>query len=268
MIRQPVVAGQFYANEAQQLRQEVNRHLPETEQQQQVLAAIAPHAGYMFSGSIAGTVLGRIEIPETVILLGPNHRGLGAAVALSAAQAWQTPLGRVDVDDALRQKLLQTLPQAREDERGHQLEHSLEVMLPFLQCRNPQCRIVPISLAGVSLQNCRELGQALANVVSAEKEKSILLLASTDMTHFTSAQQAEAQDKEAIAQIEALNPEGLYTLVAQKGITMCGVIPTTIVLQAALDLGAQQAQLLAYGNSGDVTGDYSQVVAYAGMVVS
>ena len=266
MLRAPAVAGQFYPGTHAQLAGQVAAFLETQVEPQPALVAVSPHAGYVYSGAVAGKVFSRVVVPPKVVLLGPNHRGLGAPVALMSQGAWQTPLGEVPLDAELGGELLEQSRLVREDHVAHQYEHSLEVQVPFLQARQPDLRLTPLCLSGLSLEQCQELGRDLAAVIQRAGEP-VLMVASTDMTHYESAEQARDKDSRAIERIQALDPQGLYQTVLGQGISMCGVIPTTVCLAAALRLGAGQAELVAYTNSGEATGDMEQVVGYAGLII-
>lgn len=267
MIRQPAVAGQFYPSERTQLSRQVDTLLKKNTEVRRVRAVIAPHAGYSYSGTIAGDLFASIEIPRQVILLGPNHHGAGAAVAVSGAEAWATPLGQVPLAGKLREALLAEIDPLVIDDRAHSLEHSLEVMLPFLQKRRDALEIVPISLGRLDLADCLMLGQGLAQVVNSWDEE-VLLLASSDMNHFDSASVTEKLDAMAIEAMTAFDPERLYRVVREQQISMCGVLPVVVVMQAARLLGAKQCQLMQHAHSGRVNGDDSRVVGYAGLTVA
>jgi len=267
MVRQPAVAGQFYPGRRDDLERLLGELIPRDLPRQKIIGVMAPHAGYVYSGGIAGATFARAEIPDRVVILGPNHHGIGAPQALFTSGAWSTPLGEVSIDADLATRLLQECPRLETDERAHRAEHSLEVMVPFLQELNPKVRIVPICLGRSSLQDLLELGESLGRAVKGIDEP-VLLVASTDMTHYESGQAARTKDQLALEQVLALDPAGLYQTVRQYGISMCGVYPVVAMLAAAKVLGAREATLVHYGNSGDVTGDQQQVVGYAGVLVS
>lgn len=267
MTRMPVVAGQFYPGGASELEAMVAEFTRSEAAPRPALVAVCPHAGYPYSGPTAGKVLARVAIPRRVILLGPNHRGAGAPVALMSRGQWLTPLGRVDLDPELGAAVLQACPLAVEDEEAHRFEHSLEVMVPFLQYLRKDLLLTPLCLGWLDYEQCAELGRGLASVIRLIGEP-VLIVASTDMTHYESAQAAKAKDSLAIERILGLDPRGLYKTVRGQGITMCGVLPTTAALVAARELGASRAELVEYTNSGAATGDYRQVVGYAGLIVS
>ena len=268
MSRTPAVANMFYPGDTHRLKEQLHSFVKPVAEPRTVLAAISPHAGYMYSGGVAGAVFSQIRIPQAVVILGPNHRGIGAPVALAASGTWDMPLGPVPINAALAGLLLQALPHStiKDDPQAHTMEHSIEVQIPFLQVLRSDVSIVPIALSHLRYPSCQEIGQSLAKGVQ-DYGKEVLLVASTDMTHYESQDVARSQDQLAIEQILALDAEGLYETVARHNISMCGVIPTTIVLAACKALGATKAELIQYATSGDVTGDYAQVVGYAGFVV-
>jgi len=234
-------------------------------EQRRVRAVVAPHAGYVYSGRIAGEVYSKIRVPDLCVVLCPNHTGAGVQRSLDRDETWRTPLGDVPVDAALADALLGRAGLAR-DIRAHAREHALEVHLPFIQARNPGARIVPICLGRVPPDGCVEIGEVLAEVVSRAGE-DVLLVASTDMSHYIPARDAAVLDRMALDRVEALDAIGLYRTVAEHDISMCGVIPTTTVLAAARALGATAAELVRYGHSGETSGDLEHVVGYAGLVI-
>lgn len=266
MDRIPAVAGRFYPGQPAELRRVVEGYVATSDEKISALGAVVPHAGYLYSGAIAGKTLAGIHIPRRVIILGPNHHGLGPASAVYAAGAWQTPLGRIPVDAVLASAILDGCPGTVADASAHQLEHSLEVQVPFLQVLSPECSIVPICLRQIPLPNLLRFGESLGRVLS-QYSGDVLLVASSDMTHYESGDVAREKDQRALKCITDLDPQGLYRTVRDGGISMCGVIPVVVMLSAALQMGAKKATLVHYGNSGDVTGDQSDVVGYAGVVV-
>lgn len=268
MIRYPAVASQFYPGDPTTLQHTMQAIVPESPSpKRKALAVVSPHAGYIYSGSVAGQTFAQVAIPHTCIILGPNHHGRGADAALMTSGIWRMPLGDVAVNEKVAQSILTNSQVIREDARAHELEHSLEVQVPFLQYLQPDLAIVPICLAALSYEDCKEIGSALARTVS-EFEEKILLVASTDMSHYESRQAASRKDKMAIDRILDLDPEGLYNTVFGNRISMCGIIPTTIALIAALKLGCHQADLVKYTDSGEASGDIDQVVGYAGLILS
>lgn len=267
MVRQPAVSGQFYTGDAAMLRAELKSFVGSPRGGEKALGIIAPHAGYIYSGAVAGKVYGEVAVPRSVIILGPNHHGIGARAALYAEGEWITPLGAVSVNTRLAELVRIHAPLVEEDTAAHHYEHSLEVQLPFLQFVRADVTIVPLCLGFGDFASCTALGSGIAAAIG-EYGDEVLIVASSDMTHYESAKAARVKDDEALREILALNPEGLLQVCRDKGITMCGVIPATVMLVAVLQLGARQARLVSYATSGDVTGDNKQVVAYAALTVS
>jgi len=267
MVRQPAVAGRFYNDIPEQLRLDLGSMIEAAPVRQKAIGIVAPHAGYMFSGGVAGKVYGVVEVPRHVIVLGPNHHGHGAAAALSPQREWLTPLGTVPISNRLAELVKKHSPLVKEDSAAHRFEHSLEVQLPFLQYLRPDLEIVPLCLGFGDFSSCRELGEGIAKAVR-EFGEDVLIVASSDMTHYEPVLIARQKDELALREVMALNPEGLLQVCRSERITMCGVVPTTVMLVAALGLGASRAELVHYATSGDVTGDNRQVVAYAAMTVA
>lgn len=266
MQRHPAVAGQFYTGSGPELSRELAALIPFTEKKRKVTGIIAPHAGYMYSGAVAGKVYAAIEIPSRVLILGPNHRGLGAAAALHPGGEWLTPLGPVPVDTDLTRLLLQHVPFVQSDAIAHQYEHSLEVQLPFIRYLRPDVAISAICLGHADFDAVRRIGAGIATALRSFGD-DVLIVASSDMTHYESADSAKRKDELALGRVLALDPKGLLEVCRKEQITMCGVVPSAIMLSAAGALGATQADLVAYATSGDVTGDNRQVVGYAGVTV-
>jgi AmmeMemoRadiSam system protein B len=266
MIRPPAVSGRFYPSDAKKLALEIQQYTAAKTQKFAVRGCVVPHAGYMYSGHVAGAVYSAIKIPARCILLGPRHFPGGEALAIISEGSWHTPLGDAQIDSELATPLKQSCPFLREDRIAHQREHSLEVHIPFLQQLSPNLRFVPVVLATHRYQELEALGHALAKVIKAQKEP-VLLIASTDMNHYESDLITRAKDRKAIDRILGLDPCGLHDTVRSEDITMCGVAATVAMLVAMRDLGATQAELVRYATSGDVTGDREEVVGYAGLVV-
>jgi hypothetical protein len=267
MIRQPAVANQFYTGDPVRLRAELAGYVSPSSEQQRVIGIIAPHAGYVYSGATAGAAYGSVEIPDTMIILGPNHHGIGARAAIYPAGSWNTPLGIVPINARLAEILKRNTPLLEEDSTAHLHEHSIEVHLPFLQYLKPHFSIVPICLGFGDIESCRILGEGMAGSIT-EYCDPVLIVASSDMNHYEAADVSRHKDELALERVLALDPEGLLSVCQGKRITMCGVVPAATMLFAAKALGATAAQLVRYSNSGDVSGDYRQVVGYAAVTVS
>ena len=264
MLRSAVVAGQFYPGQKESLFAAVDSLVSSTAAEQPAIGLMSPHAGYIYSGGVAGQTFSGVKIPDDVIILGPNHHGRGHVAAVFTNGAWETPLGQTKISADLAKRILCECPMTSEDFVAHRFEHSLEVQLPFLQFRAPNVCIVPICISRMPLEMLLQLGDGLARAVLSSSCKP-LIVASTDMTHYESGNVARKKDCLALEKILALDPEGLFAVVEENKISMCGVLPTVVMLQAALALGATNAELIAYSNSGDVTGDQSEVVGYAGV---
>src|SRR5208283_795459 len=267
MKRQPAVAGQFYGGTSPALSHQVSKYILEGQEKEKVIAVLCPHAGLMYSGHVAGAVYSSIQFPDTFILMGPNHTGLGSPVSMMASGQWEIPTGSFSIDENLSRKLLQKSPHISEDSKAHLFEHSLEVQLPFIAYFSTKVKIVPITLMTVSLEECEEIGHSVAETIK-EDGNNIVIVASTDMSHYVTDDRARKLDGVAIREVLNLNPQGLYTTVQKERISMCGFIPATIMLFAAKALGAKQARLIKYATSGDVSGDYDHVVGYAGIIIT
>ncbi|MBU4483996.1 AmmeMemoRadiSam system protein B [bacterium] len=266
-IRKPAVAGQFYPLNKKELEAQVNAYLGVEATPIKAKGIIAPHAGYMFSGHVAGATYARTIIPKRNIVLSPSHTGIGAQISIMSEGAWEMPSGRYQIDTGLAQSLMKHSPDIEEDLLAHMGEHSLEVQLPFIAARNPDFKFVPITIQHISYGLCEKIGQAIAQTIRVLNE-DVLIIASSDMTHHESQASANKKDYMAIDCIKAMDPEWLYNIVRSERISMCGVIPSTIMLVAAIELGAKSAELVKYATSGDIIGDYNSVVGYAGIIVS
>ncbi len=263
MDREPAVAGRFYAGEPGALRRDVDRFLAAAGEKVAAKGIVAPHAGYVYSGAIAGAVYARIDVPARVIVLGPNHTGLGHPAALWPGGAWRLPTGDVPVDAELTAALAEGV--VERDRDAHLREHALEVQVPFLARSRPDVAIAALCLGHLRYADCEAIGRIVARAARAH---GALVVASSDMSHYIPATLARQKDHRAIERILALDPRGLYDVVHREDITMCGVIPATVMLVAARELGATRAELVRYGNSGEVNGDLDQVVGYAGLLVA
>lgn len=269
MHRQAIVAGQFYPGQPRVLAETVSHFLAAAEAPgaAPTIAAMVPHAGYVYSGAVAGKTLGSARLAPTVILFGPNHTGMGRPLAVWEEGFWELPGGGLNVDEALADALIEAVPGFVADFDAHLHEHSLEVVLPFLAAINPDTRIVPVAVSERRLEALLAAGKALAGVIKAAGQP-VSLVVSSDMSHYVTQAQAKARDSLALEKILALDPAGLYEVVRAKGISMCGVLPMTLALSAALELGATSARLAAYATSGEASGDFERVVGYAGVIVS
>lgn len=267
MLRKSVVAGSFYPDDPQMLKTELQGYTAATKDKAQAFGLVVPHAGYVYSGAIAARGYQTLDIPAKVLLLGPNHRGLGPQASLYTKGAWQTPLGQVPIAETLAAQLLADCDLLEADTLAHQFEHSIEVQLPFLQMLRPDLSIVPISLGHGRLEEWQQLGRQIGQVLE-QTDEPVLLVASSDMNHFAGAEAGRRVDELAIARMESYDPAGLYQIVQQEKISMCGVVPAVVMLEAARVLGGSSCRLLHYGHSGEVNGDLSSVVGYATLIVT
>jgi AmmeMemoRadiSam system protein B len=271
ILRHPAVAGRFYPGDPDDLRSEAQGYLSQsissTGTATKAIGCIAPHAGYMYSGHVAGAVFGQIEIPGLCVVMCPNHTGMGKALAVMSEGAWETPLGEVPIDAEFALALQQRFPILHNDPAAHRAEHAAEVELPFLQLRQPDLRIVPIALGTGQFEVLEQLGFALADVVAQQRDP-VLIVASSDMNHYESDVVTRAKDHRAIERILTLDARGLFDVVTQQNVSMCGFGPAAVMLTAARQLGAKAAQLVKYATSGDVSGDREMVVGYAGVIVA
>ena len=266
-VRHPAVAGQFYPGSRSALVAELEAYMPQRTNLIPALGCVAPHAGYVYSGTVAGAVFASIQIPEHVILLCPNHTGLGRPLSLMREGVWETPLGAVPIDTDLASALLDQSALLEINADAHRAEHAIEVELPFLQLRHPGIRFVPIAVGTSRWDYLAAVGEAVGCAVGGFGQKA-LIVASSDMNHYESDHITRIKDGKAIERMLALDPLGLYDVVMNEDISMCGYGPATIMLIAAKHLGATRAVQIRYATSGDVSGDRRSVVGYAGIAIS
>jgi len=267
MIRKAAVAGRFYPSRPADLTSALQGFVHPVDNPTKAIGIIAPHAGYMYSAYVAGAVYSQIEIPNRVIVLCPNHTGMGHPLAIMTSTRWQTPLGEVPADAKLGTAILQRFPALREDSAAHRSEHGIEVQLPFLQTRRADLTFVPIAVGTREFDILRGLGEAIADVISAQRDR-VLVVASSDMNHYESDAITRIKDRMAIDRVLAMDPRALWEVVMNEDISMCGFGPTVAMLTAAQRLGATFATLAKYTTSGEISGDYDKVVGYAGIIVS
>ena len=267
IVRKPAVAGRFYPGDPNVLLRDVFGYLTKPPERVRAIGCVVPHAGYMYSGSVAGAVFARVELPKKFIILCPNHTGMGQPLAIMSEGAWQTPLGEAVVDSKLAAELKQQFHPLQDDVYAHMAEHALEVQLPFLQAQLDEFTFVPICVGIGTYQMLSLLGDALAAVVQRQTEP-VLIVASSDMNHYETDSITRKKDNKAIEQIIARSPEKLYETVQKERISMCGFGPAVAMLTAAQAMGAQNAELVKYATSADVSGDRESCVGYAGVVVS
>jgi len=267
-IRQPAVAGKFYPSSKQELTNQIRALIDKDTTKTDIIACLLPHAGYEYSGAVAAKTVSCINIKKKIILLGPNHTGYGAKYSIMVEGLWQTPLGEVGIDSSLAQGILTNCKYLKADNEAHLYEHSLEVELPFLQYFRPDFEIVPIIFLSDDLHALQEIGKEIGAAVKEHNlEDSVMIIASSDMTHYEPQEQAQKKDKEALQAILELNEVRLMERIQNLDISMCGYAPAITMLSAAKMLGAKNARLIKYQTSGDITGDKSSVVGYAGIII-
>jgi MEMO1 family protein len=267
MKRKAAVAGSFYPREPRELKSCLERLLVEGRKKDRAFAVVSPHAGYQYSGAVAGAVFSSVELPDAFIIMAPSHRPIRPLFAIMNEGAWETPLGDFPVDAELAGYLAAGSENIRVDPGAHEAEHSLEVQLPFIQALRPAATMVPVAVSHMArFAQIAELGQAAAEAIR-RFGRSVLLVASTDMSHYISAEEARLKDFLAIQKILDLDARGLFETVRSEDISMCGFQPTAAVLTAAAALGASRGELVMYATSGDRTGDHDAVVGYAGLKI-
>lgn len=266
MKRSPAVAGQFYYGTATKLTHQVEQYIDKSAKKEKTTGIVSPHAGLVYSGAVAGAVYSSIEFPETFVLIGPNHTGLGAQVSLMESGEWEIPTGVLQIDEKISYRIAQNVSFVTKDSKAHLFEHSLEVQLPFILYFSKKVKIVPIVILSATISECEMLGEGIAKA-ARDAGYPVVIVASTDMSHYVHNDVAKQQDKKAIDKILSLDPEGLYEVVIRERISMCGYLTVTAMLFAVKALGAQSARLVRYTTSAEVSGDYDQVVGYSGIIL-
>jgi AmmeMemoRadiSam system protein B len=269
MLRLPAVAGRFYPSDPSELSALIVKY---TERQNgltlgHVKACLVPHAGYVYSGHVAGAVFASIHIPRKIVILGVRHRPPGSPVAIVSNGAWRTPLGDAPIDEELAQALRSASPFLSEDTVAHSKEHSLEVQLPFLQTLEPQFTFVPVALGTAHFETLVSVGEAIGHVLGAEKQ-DVLLLTTSDLNHYEDDETTRLKDRKAIDQLLKMDARGLYDTCRKEEISMCGLGPAIAMLTALHVLKASKAEMIRYATSADRSGDPDAVVGYAGMIFS
>ncbi|MBD3296668.1 MAG: AmmeMemoRadiSam system protein B [Candidatus Omnitrophica bacterium] len=265
MVRQPVAAGRFYPGTERQLSDELEKFIDDSREKIRATGILVPHAGYVYSGAVAGLVYGAIEPADLYIILSPNHTGQGPRYSVSAG-SWRTPLGDMETDIDVASRIVSRTELLREDSAAHAYEHSVEVQLPFIQKTSPGAKMVAIT---VMPGDPGELTRIAESVAACARDFSgdVVIVASSDMTHYESRESASKKDNAALERIRDMDPKGLLATARDMNISMCGVVPTAIMLMASELLGASGTNLLRYTDSGEATGDTDQVVGYAGLIV-
>ncbi|PIP18884.1 MAG: AmmeMemoRadiSam system protein B [Candidatus Omnitrophica bacterium CG08_land_8_20_14_0_20_41_16] len=269
-VRKAVVAGKFYPQYAKDINKEIDAFLEDNKGPKlEAIGCVLPHAGYIYSGKVAAVTLAQIDIPDRIILLGPNHTGNGAAYSIMTDGLWETPLGQVGIDRELAQLILRSSNHLEDDSLVHLEEHSLEVELPMLQYFKANFQIVPIAFMSEELDILKQIGSDIGSVIRVSDYKGkVLLLASSDMTHYEPEEEARVKDNKAIEAILELDEDKLMRQIKNFNISMCGYAPVVVMLSAAKMLGAKSGRLAMYQTSGDITGDKTSVVGYAGVIIN
>ena len=266
MIRKPAVSGSFYSGDATQLKGDIEGFVVKDCTKQSVLGIISPHAGYMYSGRVAGNLYSKVNIPDTVIILSPNHTGYGVPYSIWPGGKWRTPLGDVEVDEEVVNELVYLCDLIEKDQEAHVYEHAAEVQIPFIQYFNPLVKIVVMVISARNIGDLKTIGKSTSQVIQKLRPDA-LVVASSDMTHHESQTSVNRKDKIAINEVLSLNEDSLYRKVHDMHITMCGIYPAVTMLVCSKERGATKAELVRYETSGDVTGDYDHVVGYAGILI-
>jgi len=269
MLRLPAVAGQFYPGNPKELSAQVESYTSasKSKTKARVRACLVPHAGYMYSGGVAGAVFSHICLPKKILLIGVRHYPHGEALAILSEGAWRTPLGDVRIDSELAKELCKECPALREDRLAHSREHSLEVELPFLQVLAPGFTFVPVAIGTHDFATLTATGEGMARVLEENKE-DVLIVTSSDMNHYEDDETTRRKDRKAIEKMLKLDAQGLYAVCRDEQISMCGLGPAVTMLTAMQRLGVEKGELVRYATSGDINGDLDAVVGYAGMVFS
>lgn len=269
-IRPAVVAGRFYPAQPEVLKRDLENYLDGAAEEPKIegaLGCVVPHAGFVYSGRVAGAVYRKLPARSSYIILCPNHTGQGAPLAMMSSGVWQTPLGEVSVDQSLAAVMGSSCHLLTDDFVAHAKEHSLEVQLPFLQHQVKDFSFVPVAVGVGNFAALEFLGHCVAHAVEIAT-KPVMVIASSDMNHYEPDGITRIKDRRAIEKILALDPQGLHDVVRQEKISMCGYGPTIAMLAAVLELGAKKAELLKYATSADASGDRGAVVGYAGIIIS
>ena len=267
MRRSPAVAGQFYHKDPSRLTQQIEQYIDKKSGKEDAIGIVVPHAGLIYSGAVAGAVYSSINFPGTFLMLGPNHTGIGPQISIMDTGEWEVPTGTLRIDKKLASRILLNPTGVTRDTQAHTFEHSLEVQIPFMTYFSKEVNIVPIAIRLASLNECSALGELIANAVKSV-DYPVTILASSDMSHNLPDKTVRLKDKKAIDKILDINPEGLYDSVNKDKISMCGCLPTIVMLSASTLLGAKTAHLVKYMTSSEVSGDYDNAVGYAGIILT
>ncbi len=265
-MREPIVSGKFYPNDKTQLEKKISENFTKVLDKFDSKGIMVPHAGYIYSGNVAAAVFSCIKPADIYVIMGPNHTGYGENVSISNEKSWATPLGEIAIDDEFRTVLLESSDIFIGNDDAHRFEHSIEVQLPFLQFINSNFSFVPIVFGRVDFETCKEIAKIILDAIN-KLNKKVVIVASSDMTHYEPHDKAKRKDYQVIEKILDLDSEKVWDTVKSERISMCGLIPVVIMIDICKSLGAENAELIKYETSGDVTGDKSSVVGYGGVVI-
>lgn len=261
-IRHPAVAGHFYTAAPGRLRAEVEGYCAQpAAARARACGVLVPHAGYMYSGRVCGRALASVEVPPLCVILHTKHQLGGGVLSLSLFEQWKTPLGSVVADKELNQAL-QAAPGITSSNLPHFGEHAAEVVLPFLQVLRPDVRVAVISVMSAPLELLQRAAKGIAQAVLAQQQ-NVLLIASSDMNHYADQEETLRKDKLALSKLAAFDAAAMLEVCNRHDITMCGVHATALMLEACRELGATRVEILEHTTSGEVSGEYGQVVGYA-----
>ncbi len=274
-VRKPVVAGRFYAGNKDSLSNQIENCFKDShgpgkipdmkEEDNKIAGLVSPHAGYPYSGPVAAHgyyELAQNKKPDTVIIIGPNHSGIGPGVSVSSSDRWKTPFGEVEIDKQVRTNIVDNTELAELDESAHSREHSIEVQLPFLQYLfENDLTIVPICMKNQNLETSKKVGQSIGESIN----KNTLIIASTDLTHYEDQKTAEEKDKKAIEKMKKLDWKGINKLASEKNMSVCGYGPVSAAILASEKIGSERGKLFKYATSGDTAGPSNEVVGYCSL---
>ncbi|MFH1282318.1 MAG: AmmeMemoRadiSam system protein B [bacterium] len=263
MIRHSIYSGTWYPRS----QEDIKDYIDPKAKPLNAIAALCPHAGWLYSGKTAGKVYSRLPVADVYVIIGPNHSGHGAPLSIYKQGVWKMPMGDVNINEETAKLIINNSEFLQEDYNAHSREHSIEVQIPFIQYFNNKAEIVPISMMSDEDEICSDIGRSISSAIKKLPNKKFLIIASSDMSHYENRKIAKDNDSYAIDQILSLNPESLLEVVSNRGISMCGAGPVASMIYAAKDLGALEAQMIHYSTSGDITGDDESVVSYAGIIL-
>ena len=262
--RKPAVSGTFYPNSREEIINFIEKNIDDNKNKINARGMISPHAGYIYSGACALKGFSRVIIPDTVIILGVNHRGLGKGFSVDSSDLWITPLGDIPIDKELSELIVKNSELFEYDNLASMYEHSIEVQLPLIRYFNENIKIVPITIGIYDLDLLIRAGKEISKLIG--KRDDVMIIASSDMSHYVSEDYAKKVDFLAIREMENINPEAMFNTVVKNNISMCGLATVTMMLSSLREMGVKNSEIVEYTNSGVITGDKKEVVAYLSMI--